>query len=551
MAAGGAEAEILVDDIAYFEEPFFQDGPIGAAIEEVSGAGVAYFSAAGNDNLSDPEGNDIASWETPSYRDTACPPELETLGPFKECLDFDPEEGGEDPTFGITVEPGEVLNVDLQWAEPRFGVESDLDAFLLDDEDKVLTEGEGSEKTFVGSAGNNIAGGFESTEQPVEFFGWENTSEEDVEVRLVGQPLLRDLQPGRQRGGETAGQGRVPGERRRDLGDRVPQIGRRRHGGPDDLRPRRDPGHDQRRRGTLQQQHRRRALHLARPRHPLLRDGENRAAAAPLAQPLEITKPDLVATDCGLTTFFVPTSTPGINRFCGTSAAAPHAAAVAALMRDANPGMTVAQIRTALAASARPIGNLGPDVVGAGLVDARDAVGRVALPPDVEITESPADLSSNPSPRVAFVASRPVTFFCSVDEAVPTPCSSPFVPAAPLEDGEHTITVSGTDLAGRSGSSEPEDFTIDTTPPEVTIRKHPKKVIRTRKAKVRATFRFSADEPGSTFLCRIDGAPYSACTAKLVRRFKHGKHKMQVKASDPLGNVDRTPAAFSFRVEKP
>ena len=82
VAAGGADAEILVDDIAYFEEPFFQDGPVGAAIEEVTGAGVAYFTAAGNDNLIDEEGNDIASWETPAYRDTACPPELETLGPF-------------------------------------------------------------------------------------------------------------------------------------------------------------------------------------------------------------------------------------------------------------------------------------------------------------------------------------------------------------------------------------------------------------------------------------------------------------------------------------
>ena len=51
--------------------------------------------------------------------------------------------------------------------------------------------------------------------------------------------------------------------------------------------------------------------------------------------------------------------------------------------------MTVAQIRTALAASARPIGSLGPDVVGAGLVDAFDAVSRVALPPEVEITECP------------------------------------------------------------------------------------------------------------------------------------------------------------------
>jgi hypothetical protein len=148
------------------------------------------------------------------------------------------------------------------------------------------------------------------------------------------------------------------------------------------------------------------------------------------------------------------------------------------------------------------------------------------------------------------VASRPVTFFCSIDEGVPIPCSSPFVPATPLEDGEHTITVIGTDLAGRSGSSEPEAFAIDTTPPSTSIRKHPKKVVRTTKRKVRLRFRFAADEPGATFVCRIDGAAFRECPAKLVRAFKLGKHKLQVKARDPLGNVDSTPAAFSFRVER-
>src|SRR5262249_60575568 len=117
-----------------------------------------------------------------------------------------------------------------------------------------------------------------------------------------------------------------------------------------------------------------------------------------LAEPVVITKPDLVATDCGLTTFFLPTLTPGINRFCGTSAAAPHAAAVAALMREANPKMSVAQIRTALAASARPVGGFGPNAIGAGLIDAYDAVGRVAVPAEVEIDEGPAPLTSTPSP---------------------------------------------------------------------------------------------------------------------------------------------------------
>jgi subtilisin family serine protease len=43
-------------------------------------------------------------------------------------------------------------------------------------------------------------------------------------------------------------------------------------------------------------------------------------------------KPDLTAADG------VQTATPGFNTFYGTSAAAPHAAAIAALVREANPG---------------------------------------------------------------------------------------------------------------------------------------------------------------------------------------------------------------------
>jgi subtilisin family serine protease len=550
--AGGAEAEVLVDDIAYLEEPFFQDGPVGAAIEEVTEAGVSYFSAAGNDNLTDEEGNKIASWETPAYRDTACPHEVEKLGQkfggFEDCLDFNPSEAVEDPTFGITVEPGETLDVDLQWAEPRFGVESDLDAFLLDENEKPLMVGE---ETFVGSGANNVHGGFESTEQPVEFFAWENESEESKEVNLVvNRCTPENCNPGANpalkprvkiallENGAGVSQTEYP---KSSEGDVVGPTIFGHAGTPDAISVGAVPFNDS---GEVE------PYSSQGPVAHYFGTAKTEIAAAPLAEPREITKPDLVATDCGLTTFFVPTPTPGINRFCGTSAAAPHAAAVAALMRSANPNLSAAQIRTALAASARPVGSLGPNVVGAGLVDAFDAVGRVALPPEVEITEGPPALSSNPRPRVAFVASRPVTFFCSIDEGVAIPCSSPFVPANPLEDGEHTITVSGTDLAGRTGTSEPETFTIDTTAPTSSIRKHPKKVVRTKKKKVKVTFKFAADEAGATFLCRIDGSPYRACPAKLVRNFKLGKHKLQVKASDALGNVGSA-AAFSFRVERP
>ena len=72
---------MIVDDVAYFEEPFFQDGPVAAAIDEVVADGVSYFSAAGNDNLI-VGGKNISSWEAPTFRDAAgCPALLEAATP--------------------------------------------------------------------------------------------------------------------------------------------------------------------------------------------------------------------------------------------------------------------------------------------------------------------------------------------------------------------------------------------------------------------------------------------------------------------------------------
>ena len=48
--ANTAKANIIVDDIGYADEPFFQDGIIAQAVNTVTAQGVTYFSSAGNDS---------------------------------------------------------------------------------------------------------------------------------------------------------------------------------------------------------------------------------------------------------------------------------------------------------------------------------------------------------------------------------------------------------------------------------------------------------------------------------------------------------------------
>ncbi len=45
----GFAADVICDDVGYFDEPFYEDGIIGAGINDVAAAGVSYFSSAAND----------------------------------------------------------------------------------------------------------------------------------------------------------------------------------------------------------------------------------------------------------------------------------------------------------------------------------------------------------------------------------------------------------------------------------------------------------------------------------------------------------------------
>jgi hypothetical protein len=113
-----------------------------------------------------------------------------------------------------------------------------------------------------------------------------------------------------------------------------------------------------------------------------------------------------------------------------------------------------------------------------------------------------------------------------------------FAPSGPFEqfgpDPDMVDIVFNAFLAG------PED----TDPPETTITKQPKDKSPKKKAK----YKFTSDEAGSTFECKIDKKPWEACTSPKKFKAKPGKHKFKVRAIDPAGNVDPTPAKDKFKV---
>jgi hypothetical protein len=91
-------------------------------------------------------------------------------------------------------------------------------------------------------------------------------------------------------------------------------------------------------------------------------------------------KPDITAADG------VDTATPGFGVFYGTSAAAPHAAGIVAQMLSVVPGATGAQIRTALTSTAIDIEGAGTDInSGAGIVMSDSAVSALMATPALSL----------------------------------------------------------------------------------------------------------------------------------------------------------------------
>jgi len=201
------------------------------------------------------------------------------------------------------------------------------------------------------------------------------------------------------------------------------------------------------------------------------------------------------------------------------------------------------------------------------LVQARDAEGNldptpashswtVLAPPDTTIHSGPPaspDTTTSTSATFTFDSNQAnSTFMCSLDELGFDPCISPMT-YTDLLIGDHTFEVQATNTRGQTDIT-PADYEwtivapLDTTAPETTITANPPASTTLRDA----SFSFSANEPGSTFQCSLDGAAFTACASpQSYSSLSYASHTFQVRATDGAGNVDASPASHTWTVTAP
>jgi len=358
--------DIIVDDVTYFNEGAFQDGLIAQAVNTVKNAGALFFSSAGNFGRKD--AGTSGTWEG-DFLNSGTTLEFFT-GSSWEGLPIHSFNG---LTGGSAVVSNQLTadapDITLKWSDPLGGAINDYDLFILD---STLTDWYDLSIDDQGT-----------TREPLEwawFWGGGLTGDRVVIVlygRVVtpGEPAVAGGGAARALRLDTIGGGLSLSTARAVVG----------HNGGE---------------GTISVA----ATNVstagggaftggaANPIENFSSDGPRRMFYNPNGSAItpgkvtfasgggrDLQKPDLTAADC------VTTTTPGFTSFCGTSAAAPHAAAIAALLKSTPNNPSGGQALAAMFVTALDVNPAGWDRnAGVGIPMANLAAGALITIPAVD-----------------------------------------------------------------------------------------------------------------------------------------------------------------------
>ncbi|MGA8046498.1 MAG: right-handed parallel beta-helix repeat-containing protein [Dermatophilaceae bacterium] len=181
-----------------------------------------------------------------------------------------------------------------------------------------------------------------------------------------------------------------------------------------------------------------------------------------------------------------------------------------------------------------------------------------SLAPRLTIASSPENPTSATNATIVFRATDDttpgslLTYQCSVDGSAAEECTSP-LELTDLSLGTHSVIVTATDLAGNVSAPAEVTWEVveapqDTTAPETTLVSTPDPTTVLTSAELS----FTSTEAGAGFECRLDAdsdADWTSCTSpQTYDNLDVGSHTFDVRAIDAAGNVDPTPASFSWEI---
>lgn len=391
--------KVLVDDVIFLAEPVYQVGPVQAAAARAVAAGTPFFSAQGNNG--DQAIRTVYTDVNPSDNNTVIPPNGADLHRWPNGSGFLP----------ITLQPGAELTAVVQWNQPWRtwsapdirGSQVDLDVYLTRTPDaaglqeattfQAVTEGRYSREVqgFVGfPAGDpfeivsyrNNRGVVETVYLAIDHFDGAKGTIPQMDAPLeLSVIFFGDFDAGITIPGvtnTTAFDLRGPVNYGHGTDVNVVAVGAVNFLDTPEFDTTFGPTNE------------------IDPESFTARGGVTRQYfdVNGVAARVESSKPDLSAVNGNSTTFFggADIDLDGAPNFFGTSAAAPNAAAIAALMLNLNRNLTPSQVRAAMVATAIDIRGrrAAPgidDVSGAGLIDGlaalryvRDTYGTTAGP---------------------------------------------------------------------------------------------------------------------------------------------------------------------------